>query len=72
MYGMVSYGVLRFPNPARSPAVQSVREWCWPAREKCWALRGLSGYYLKDVARLLDRSEVLLARSRRLRIKLLP
>lgn len=70
--GMPSSGVLRFPCPAKPPAVQTVREWCWPAREQCWALRGLSGYYLKDVARLIERSDALLARSRRLRIRLLP
>jgi hypothetical protein len=69
---MASCGVLRLPGSAKSPGVQAVREWCWPAREQCWALRGLSGYYLKDVANLIERSEALLARSRRLRIKLLP
>jgi hypothetical protein len=51
--------------------VQTVREWCWPAREQCWALRGLSKYYLNDAARLIERSDAILARSRRLRIKLL-
>ena len=69
---MAAFGVLQFPRPDESPGVQTVREWCWPAREKCWALRGLSGYYLKDVAHLIKRSDALLARSRRLRIKLLP
>jgi hypothetical protein len=69
---MASYGVLRFPGTSQSPSPQAIREWCWPAREQSWALRGLSGYYLGDVARLLKRSDALLARSRRLRIKLLP
>jgi hypothetical protein len=64
-------GVLRFPRAAKSPAVQTVREWCWPAREQCWALRGLSRYHLRDVARLIEQSDALLARSRRLRIRLL-
>jgi hypothetical protein len=72
MYGMGSSGVLRFPSSDKPPAVQTIRDWCWPAREQAWALRGLSGYYLRDVARLLERSDALLARSRRLRIKLLP
>jgi hypothetical protein len=69
---MDSCGVLRFPRSGKSPGVQAVREWCWPTREQCWALRGLSRYYLKDVASLIERSNALLARSRRLRIKLLP
>jgi hypothetical protein len=55
-----------------SPAVQAVRDWCTPARERSWALQGLSRFYREDVARLIARSEVLLARSSRCRIRILP
>jgi hypothetical protein len=71
---MASRDVLPFPCPVQSQSVhaQAVRERCWPAREQSWALRALSGYHRRDIARLLKRSDALLARSRRLRIKLLP
>jgi len=68
---MACLRVLRFPKPRRPPAVLAMREWCQPAREQSWALRGLSHYHRGDVARLLQRSAALLAGSRRLRVKLL-
>jgi hypothetical protein len=55
-----------------SPAVQAVRDRCTPARERSWALQGLSRFYREDVARLVARSEVLLAQSSRCRICILP
>ena len=68
---MACVRVLRFPSGRTPPAVLAIREWCEPAREQSWALRGLSHYHQIDVTRLLQRSTALLARSRRLRIKLL-
>ena len=61
-----------FPPGRVPPAVQAMRAWCGPARERSWALRALSQYYKADVARLLEKSANLLARSRRTRVKLLP
>jgi hypothetical protein len=63
--------ILQFPGVRTAPSVLAMREWCEPVREQSWALRGLSHYYRLDVERLLQRSTALLARSRRLRIKLL-
>ncbi len=37
------------PVIAKAPSVRAVWEWCRPAREQSWALRGLSGYCLGDV-----------------------
>jgi len=68
---MACVRILRFPRVRTAPSVLAMREWCEPAREQSWALRGLSHYHRLDVARLLQRSTALLARSRRLRIKLL-
>jgi hypothetical protein len=63
--------MLQFPKAPTPPAVLAMREWCEPAREQSWALRGLSHYHRLDIARLLQRSDALLARSRRLRMKLI-
>jgi hypothetical protein len=63
--------LLLFPAGRVPPAVQAMRAWCGPARERSWALRALSQYYKADVARLLEKSANLLARSRRTRIRLL-
>jgi hypothetical protein len=52
------------------PAVLAIRDWCWPAQERSWALKQVSLYYLADAARLRERSDNLIARSRRLRIRL--
>ncbi|MFL5402595.1 MAG: hypothetical protein ACJ8BF_07230 [Gemmatimonadales bacterium] len=59
---------LLFPAPASLPGVQAVRNWCWPAREQSWALKGVSGFYRADAARLRARSVSLIARSSRLRV----
>jgi hypothetical protein len=57
------------PVPVHSvnSAVQAVWDWCWPLRERGWALRGVSSLYLEDSAALCARSDSLLAHSRRFR-----
>jgi hypothetical protein len=69
---MVCRVIVPFPVIPISPAVQAVRNWCAPARERSWALQGLSQFYREDVARLIAKSDVLLARSRQPRIRLPP
>jgi hypothetical protein len=59
--------VCRFvaPPPPRkvSAAVQAVRDWCAPARERSWALCELSRMYQQDLVRLIAKSDCLIARS---------
>jgi hypothetical protein len=69
---MVCRVTLPSPVVPVSPAVQAVRDWCMPARERSWALQGLSHFYRQDVARLIAESEVLRARSNRARLPLIP
>lgn len=69
---MPNQPVLRCPGPSVSPAVRAMRAWCGQARERGWALRELSVYHQADVARLLEKSAQLLARSRRIQIRLVP
>lgn len=69
---MVCRVVVPFPVIRVLPAVQAVRNWCAPARERSWALQGLSQFYREDVARLIAKSDALLARSHRPRIRVLP
>jgi hypothetical protein len=70
--GMAHPTLLRFPRDGLSPPARAIRSWCGQARERGWALRGLSEYHRADIARLLAKSSQLLARSRRVRIRLLP
>jgi hypothetical protein len=53
------------PPPPRkvSPAVQAVRDWCAPARERSWALCELSRMHREDLVRLIAKSESLLGAS---------
>jgi hypothetical protein len=67
---MVCRALVPFPVVHVSPAVQAVRDWCTPARERSWALQGLSHFYREDVIRLIARSNVLLARSHQPPIRL--
>jgi hypothetical protein len=62
---------LMFPAGHVPPAVAAMGIWD-PARERGWALRGLSKYHIADVGRLVHQSDQLLARSRRIRSKLSP
>jgi hypothetical protein len=68
---MICRIIVPFPVVKVSPPAQAVRDMCAPARERSWALQGLSRFHRADVARLIARSESLLARSRRSRISLL-
>ena len=70
--GMPNQPVLQYSRPSVSPAVRAMRAWCGQARERSWALRELSVYHQADVARLLEKSAQLLARSRCIQIRLLP
>jgi hypothetical protein len=58
-----------FPFPRRSsnPTAQALWDWCWPARERSWALRAISRLHREDAAALCERSERLIAHSIRLR-----
>jgi hypothetical protein len=69
---MVCRVVVPFPVVPVSPAVQAVRDRCAPARERSWALQGLSRFHRDDVARLVAQAESLRARCRRSRMSLLP
>jgi hypothetical protein len=69
---MVCRVIVPVPVIQVSPAVQAVRDWCTPARERSWALQGLSRFYRDDVARLIAESEALRARSHGSRIRVLP
>jgi hypothetical protein len=53
------------------PVVAAMGIWD-QARERGWALRGLSKCHVADVARLVNQSDQLLACSRRIRSKLRP
>jgi hypothetical protein len=69
---MVCRVIVPFPVITISPAVQAVRNRCAPARERSWALQGLSQFYREDAARLVAQSDALLARSHRPLIRVLP
>jgi hypothetical protein len=69
---MVCRLIVPFPVVPVSPAVQAVRDRCMPARERSWALQGLSHFCRQDVVRLIAKSEVLLAGSKRARLQLIP
>jgi hypothetical protein len=49
-------------RPKVSPAVQAVRDWCAPARERSWALCQLSLMSREDIVRLIAKSDSLLSR----------
>lgn len=67
---MTQIEILEGHSDESRAAFKPVRDWCWSARERSWALRGLSCFHRADVARLVARSEELIARSRRRRMRI--
>jgi hypothetical protein len=59
--------LLELSPRSTDPRAQAVWNVCWPAREQCWALRGLSSLYRDDADALRIKSGTLIARSHLLR-----